>query len=125
MRVLVAFEDTHRAYGDALVKAIRSAYPHLKILEVAGLRELQAHLALFNPHLLISISHAVPLASRQGRLSWIELCVDPNKLSLICIEGQRWESLNPSLSELFDVLEQTESILLARVTEPKRGEGAC
>ncbi len=55
----------------------------------------------------------------------MELRVDPNKPSLICIEGQRWESLNPSLSELFDVLEQTESILLARVTESKRGEGAC
>ena len=38
---------------------------------------------------------------------------------------QRWESLNPSLRELFDVLEQTESILLAGAATPESGEGAC
>ena len=124
MRILVAFEDTYRAYGDALAKAIRSAYPRLEVLEIAGLRELQAQVALFDPHLLISISHTVPLANGHGRFSWVELCVDPNRPSLICIDGQRRESLNPSLRELFDVLEQTES-MLARAADPKTGEGAC
>ena len=125
MRVLAAFEETHRAYADAIVSVLRSTYPYLEVLTVAGLRELRAQLARFDPHLLISISHAVPLNSRQGRLSWVELSVDPNRPSRICIDGQRWESLNPSLAELLEVVEQTESIL-AGATDPKTtGEGAC
>ena len=39
--------------------------------------------------------------------------MDPNKPSLIYLDGQRRKSLNPSLGELLDVVEQTESILLA------------
>ena len=83
-------------------------------MAVADQGDLEAQLARSDPHLLISISQAVPLTSRQGRLSWIELSVDPNKPSLLYLDGQRRELLNPSLGELLDVVEQTESILLAR-----------
>ena len=126
VRILVAFEDTYRAYGDAIVCAIRSTYPRLEVVAVPDLRELQAEVALLDPHLVITSrsSHPAPLASRRGRLSWVELSVDPNQPSLICIDGQRRESLNPSLEELLDVVEDTESML---VGTPGRetGEGAC
>jgi hypothetical protein len=115
MRILVAVEDAYRAYGDAIVRVIRSAYPHLEVMAVADQGDLQAQLARSDPHLLISIGQAVPLASRQGRLSWIELSVDPNKPSLIYLDGKRREPLNPSLGELLDVVEHTELILARAV----------
>jgi hypothetical protein len=127
VRVLVAFEDTYRAYGDAIVRAIRNTYPRLEVVvAVADLRELEAQVALFDPHLVISSrsSHPAPLASRRGRLSRVKLSVDPDQPSLLCINGQRWESLNPSLEELLDVVNDTESML---VGAPGRetGEGEC
>lgn len=126
VRILVAFEDTYRAYGDAIVRAIRSTYPRLEVVAAADLKELQAEVALLDPHLVITSrsSHPAPLASRRGRLSRVKLSVDPNQPSLICIDGQRRESLNPSLEELLDVVEDTESML---VGTPGRetGEGAC
>jgi hypothetical protein len=75
VRVLVAFEDTYRAYGDAIVRAIRSTYPRLEVLAVADLRELEAEVALFDPHLVITSrsSHPASLASRRGRLSRVKL----------------------------------------------------
>ena len=125
VRVLVAFEDTYRAYGDAIVRAIRSTYPRLEVVAVPDLRELQAEVALLDPHLVISSSsHPAPLASRRGRLSRVKLSVDPNQPSLLCMDGQRRESLNPSLEELLDVVEDTESMLV-RTPGRETGEGAC
>ena len=115
MRVLIDCVETHKAYGDAIVRVIRSTYPSLEVMAANGQGDLQAQLARFDPHLLISISHACPPASRQGRLSWIKLSTDPNKPSLIYLDGQRRESLNPSLGELLDVVEHTELILARAV----------
>ena len=126
VRVLVAFEDTYRAYGDAIVRAIRNTYPRLEVVALADVRELEAEVALFDPHLVISSrsSHPAPLASRRGTLSRVKLSVDPNQPSLVCVDGQVRESLNPSLEELLDVVEDTESML---VGAPGRetGEGEC
>jgi hypothetical protein len=126
VRVLVAFEDTYRAYGDAIVRAIRSTYPRIEVVAAADVRELEAEVALFDPHLVITSrsSHPAPLASRRGRLSRVKLSVDPNQPSLLCMDGQRRESLNPSLEELLHVVEDTESML---VGAPGRetGEGEC
>ena len=126
VRILVAFEDTYRAYGDAIVRAIRNTYPRLEVVAVADVRELEAEVALFDPHLVITSrsSHPAPLASRRGTLSRVKLSVDPNQPSLLCVDGQGRESLNPSLEELLDVVEDTESML---VGAPGRetGEGEC
>ena len=125
VRVLVAFEDTYRVYGDAIVSEVRSTYPLFEVVAVADLRELEAEVALFDPHLVISSSsHPAPLASRCGRLSRVELSVDPNQPSLLCIDGQRWESLNPSLEELNAVIKDTYSMLVGAAGR-ETGEGAC
>jgi hypothetical protein len=125
VRVLVAFEDTYRAYGDAIVRAIRSTYPRLEVLAVADVRELEAQVALFDPHLVITSrsSHPASPASRHGRLSRVKLSVDPNQPSLLCVDGQVRESLNPSLEELLVVVEDTESMLEG--TSREAGEGEC
>src|SRR4028118_1571293 len=107
VRVLVAFEDTYRAYGDAIVRAIRNTYPRLEVLAVPEVRELEAEVALFDPHLVITSrsSYPAPLASRRGRLSRVKLSVDPNQPSLLCVDGQHRESLNPSPEGVAAVVE--------------------
>jgi hypothetical protein len=66
VRILVDCEETHRTYGDAIVSVIQSAYPTFEVMAVAGQGDLQAQLARFDPHLLISISHARPPRQPRG-----------------------------------------------------------
>jgi hypothetical protein len=54
----------------------------------------------------------------------VKLSVDPNQPSLLCMDGQRRESLNPSLEELLHVVEDTESLLMG-ATARETGEGEC
>src|SRR4028118_1897546 len=81
VRVLVAFEENYRAYGDGIVRAIRSTYPRLEVLALADVRALEAEVALFDPHLVITSrsSHPAPLASRHARLSPPQLSRPPNQ----------------------------------------------
>jgi hypothetical protein len=115
MRILIAFEDYYRAYADFLAKAIKVARPHLDVATV-GLEALRAEVKLLDPHLLIC-SSPNPAAAKQEEeegplLAWVELSVDPQRLSKFCVSGRRWESLNPSLEELLAVIEETERRLV-------------
>ena len=120
-RILVAFEDDYRSYADALATAIRAARPHLNVATV-GLETPQAEVTHLDPHLVIC-SSPNPAAEQQeeGKLAWVELSVDPHRPSRFCVSGRRWESLNPSLEELLDVVEETEQLLVGS----SRRSGAC
>ena len=114
MRILIAFEDYYRAYADFLAKAIRVARPHLDVAKV-GLEALRAEVKLLDPHLLIcsSPNPAAKQEEEEGTLlAWVELSVDPQRLSKFCVSGRRWESLNPSLEELLAVIEEAERRLV-------------
>ncbi len=119
-RILVAFEDGYRAYASALATAIRAARPHLNIATV-GLEALQTEVTRLDPHLVICSSLG-PIFEQEGKLlAWVELSVDPHRSSQFCLSGRRWESLNPSLEELLNVVEEAERLLL---TSTRRAE-AC
>ena len=119
-RVLVAFEDDYRAYADALANTFKAARPHLNVVTI-GLAALQTELARFDPHLVIC-SSSNPAAKQDGRLSWVELSVDPHQPSRFCVDGRRWESSNPSLEELLGVVEETEQLVL---NSNRWRSGAC
>ena len=127
MRILIAFEDDYCAYADALAKAIRAARPHLNVATV-GLEALQTQTAHLDPHLVIS-SVPNPAAEQEDEeegkliLAWVELSLDPNLPSQFCIDSWRWETLNPSLEELLDVIDETERLVLSRVVARKRADG--
>jgi hypothetical protein len=111
-RILVAFEEDYLSYADALATAIRAARPHLNVA-TAGLEALQTEVARLDPHLLIC-SSLDPIFEQEGKLlAWVELSVDPHLSSKFCASGRRWESLNPSLEELLDVVEEVERLLLS------------
>ena len=128
MRILIAFEDYYCAYADALAKAIRAARPHLDVVATVGLEALQTQTARLDPHLVIS-SVPSPATEQEDEeegklvLAWVELSLDSNLPSQFCIDSWRWESLNPSLEELLDVIDETERLVLSRVVARKRADG--
>jgi hypothetical protein len=117
----VAFEDDYRSYRDAIASAIRGARPHLEVSVVSEVEVLPAEVAYFDPHLVIT-SQPSP-ANHNGRLSWIQLSLDPNQQSLMCVDGEQWKHLNPSLEELLDAIDETERVI--RMTGQRSGRGAC
>ena len=119
-RILVAFEDGYRSYADALAKAIGAARPHLDVATL-GLEALQTEMARLDPHVIIRSSPNPATEQQEGKLAWVELSVDPHRPSKFCVSGRRWESLNPSLEELLDVVEETEQLLVGS----SRRSGAC
>ena len=128
MRILVAFDDDYRAYADALSKAIGVARPHLNVTPV-GLEALQTQVARLDPHLVIC-SLPNPASPEQedeeeGKLllAWVELSVDPHLPSQFCVDNRRWESLNPSLEELLDVVDETKLLVLS--SSSSRRSEAC
>jgi hypothetical protein len=128
MRILIVFEDDYCAYADALAKAIRAARPHLDVVATVGLEALQTQTARLDPHLVIS-SVPSPATEQEDKeegklvLAWVELSLDSNLPSQFCIDSWRWESLNPSLEELLDVIDETERLVLSRVVARKRADG--
>ena len=119
-RVLVAFEDDYRSYRDAIASALQSARPYLEV-EVGEVGVLQAEVAYFDPHLVITSQPSS--TNHNGRLSWIQLSVNPNQPSLMCVDGNQWESLNPSLEELLDRVDEIERVV--RTTSQRSGTGEC
>src|SRR4051794_6965077 len=98
MRVLLAFEDDYRLYGDAIARAIREVRPWVEVA-VAKVTELEAELARFDPHLGIGSALPSPV-DREDILSWVYLAPDPLESSEFRVGGERREEwLNPSLEE--------------------------
>jgi len=108
MRVLVAFEDEYRVYSAAITGAVRRARPTDKVV-MANIGVLEREVRSFAPHLIIS-SLPAPTKFREW-FSWVRLSPAPDRTSEIYVEGNRRESLNPSLKEVLSVLEETERLL--------------
>jgi hypothetical protein len=121
-RILVAFEDDYQAYTEALSKAIGAARPHLKVT-TATLEALQREVARLDPHLVIS-NLPNPATEQEGKLllfpAWVELSLDPHLPSKFRVDGRRWESLNPSLEELLNLVEEAEQLALSNSSKPQR-----
>ena len=98
---------------------MRSARPYLEVA-VGDLGILRTEVAYFDPHLVIT-SQPCP-TNHNGRLSWIQLSVNPNQPSLMCVDGNQWESLNPSLEELLEVIDETERVIKMRSQRSGRGQ---
>jgi hypothetical protein len=82
---------------------------------------LRTEAAHFDPHLVITSQPSS--TNHNGRLSWIQLSVNPNQPSLMYVDGKQWESLNPSLEKLLSVVEETERVV--RTTSQRSGTGEC
>ena len=106
MRVLVAFEEAYRVYGETIAAAIRQSNPSLEAQAIDYV-ELEEVVHRCDPHLVIC-SPPVPHNPISTREAWVELSLDTERPSRIRLGKQRGETLNPSLEELLSVVEEVE-----------------
>src|ERR671916_233363 len=108
MRVLIVYEDSHRSYGEAMVGAVRAGRPGLEVA-LAHLRELEAELERFDPHLVVC--GRPNTFEPGGRAAWVLLSDDPDKPSEVCIDGRHRRLENPGLEEMLEIIDETEELV--------------
>lgn len=108
MRALIVYEDSHRAYGEAIVSAIRGQRPNVEV-ELAHLRDLEAELGGFDPHMVVCGNPNTVDPGR--RTAWVVLAEDPDEPSEVCLDGRRSGVSNPGLDKVLEVLDEAEEIL--------------
>ena len=80
-----------------MASAVRTHRPHIEVV-AAGLGGLGEEVARFDPHLVIRSQPNT--VDPGGRPAWVELPPDPEGLAEICLDGERSEVINPTLSGL-------------------------
>ena len=117
MRILIAYEDSHRSYGQTLAGAIRGLRPVVETA-VVQVRELEAEVGRFDPHLVVC--NRPNTIDPGSRLAWLRLSDEPEEPSEFCLAGRRWGAENPGLDEVLAFIEETEKLL-----RPGRTLGGC
>ena len=108
MRLLIAYEDSHNLYSEAMERAIGVSRPHLEI-EVARTSELETEMERFDPHMVLC-EQPNP-AHPGGRGAWVKHSYEPSEPSEVCLGGRRWELENPTLEELIAIIDETEELV--------------
>jgi hypothetical protein len=108
MRTLIVYEDSHRAYGEAMVRALKGLRPGVEV-RLAHTRDLDTELIDFDPHVVVCGHRNSVDPGRRG--AWIVLAEEPDEPSEICLEGRRSGVANPGLEEVLAVLDETGELL--------------
>ena len=112
MRVLVAFEDLRYLYRDAFVRAIRDLRPALSVRS-ASVGELDHELGRFEPHVVISSQPSGIHPAGCG--AWVQIptyeAKEDDNIAQVCLDGEHWRTDGPPLSELLEVIDETEERL--------------
>ena len=109
MRALIVYEDSHRAYGEAMVGAVRASRPGLEEVALAHLRDLEAELERFDPHLVVSSRPNTFEVG--GRAAWVLLSDDPEEPSEVCIDGHHRRLENPGLEQILEIIDDTAELV--------------
>jgi hypothetical protein len=108
VRVLIAYEDSHRVYADAMRYAIRALRPDAEVA-TCGIAELGAGVEGFDPDLVVA---SRPNTVDPGRrTAWYLLSPEPDEPSEVCVGGWRREVVNPGMEGLLSVLDETEELV--------------
>ena len=110
MRVLIAYVDGYRSYGEALERAIRGLRPSVEVSLVQA-RELGGEVGRLDPHLVVSGKPNT--VDPGGRAAWMTLSEEPEEPSEVCVGGRRRGMENPGMEELLAVLDETEELMRA------------
>jgi hypothetical protein len=108
MRLLIAYEDSHNLYSEAMERAIRNSRPHLEI-KIARTSELEAEIERFAPHMVLCERRN--LAQPGGAGAWVKNSYEPGEPSEVCIDGRRWKLDNPTMNELLAIIDETEELM--------------
>ena len=106
MCVLLVFEEEYRLYIEATAEAIRTFRSYLNVAVIDS-EKLAAEVERFD-HQLIITSSSIPTNQVDPYLiASIEISPKPDQLSRFRIGGKYWESTNPTLGEIFSVVDET------------------
>jgi hypothetical protein len=108
MRLLIAYEDSHNLYSEAMERAIRNSRPHLEI-KIARTSELEAEIERFAPHMVLCERRNLAHPGDAG--AWVKSSYEPSEPSEVCLDGRRWELDNPTINELLAVIDETEELV--------------
>lgn len=113
VRVLVAFEDVRALYRHVFSRALRDLRPALDV-RVASLGGLGHELGCFDPHVVVCSQPSDAHSGSNG--AWVHIPTEEGpganeRLAEICLEGERWRTDGPPLSELLAVIDETQQRL--------------
>lgn len=109
MRVLIAFEESYRSYGQTAAGAIRWLRPGTEV-SLARAGDLGEALGSFDPHMVVC--NRPNEADPGGRAAWARLSDAPEEPSEFCVGGRRWELTNPDFKELLRAFDEAEALVL-------------
>jgi hypothetical protein len=107
MRVLVAYEEMYRSYRRVIAKTIEDLRPHLQVRSVA-LGAMEEALARFDPHVVICGCPSAEYPGGGSRAAWVEMPVEPSQAGDVCLGGEHEDRVNPDLTKVLSVLDETE-----------------
>ena len=108
MRILIAYEEQHHLYSDAVEDLLRRRRPHISVVNVP-LEGLADQFERFAHHLVVcSESNRVDPG---GMAAWIEFSPEPAEPSKFCLDGDHLEASNPRLPELLEVVDEAEELV--------------
>lgn len=117
MRILVAYEERHRAYRDTIAEALVSLRPQAQV-EVSALSGLKETVLRLDPHVVIANSPNV--AAPGSRPAWIQLPAEPDNSAGLCLGGEYRQITNPGLATLLEHVDEAE-----RLTRKGEALGGC
>ena len=108
MRILIAYEDSHRSYGEALAGAVRGLRPGAEVSLVQA-RELAGAVRRFDPHLVVSGKPNT--VDPGGRAAWLTLSEEPDEPSEACVGGRRRRLKNPGFGDVLAVVDEAGELV--------------
>jgi hypothetical protein len=103
VRVLIAIEDRHRVYREAIGEFLRATRPRLEV-RLASPRGLHGELRRFGPQIVVHAGPPVPIPDLLP--CWVELSLDPSVATVFRTGRVRREVLNPSIEHLMAVIDE-------------------
>ncbi len=108
MRILICYEESYRAYGDALERAIGGLRPEADVA-ACRLAEMGEQVESFDAHLVVSSGPNT--VDPGGRAAWYRLSPEIDEPSEAYLGGQRWRRVNPPLDELLWFIDEVEALV--------------
>jgi hypothetical protein len=108
VRLLISGEDEHRAHREVLGAAIKEVMPRHEVT-VCQSSEFEGELERLEPQVVI-FGRFRPAEPAGDTLAWVELSMDPTQPTKIRVGESRWAVDNPSLEDLFFVIDKAEGL---------------
>ena len=104
---MVALEDRHRAYREAIADAIGAIKTHLTVTATSP-ESLAEEVVRLEPFLVIC--DRPNTFDPDGGTAWIELSLEPSQATRAYLYGRRRELTNPTLEELVELVSEAERL---------------